>query len=343
MTKLNESVRPNVKILSVVLTVVLAIVAISLVSLATVKPAAADTYEEVQAQIEASSADLDKASADYHEAANEASEARRVVEEDNAIIAENEAKTNALKKDMGKYCRQEYMSSSFIELVGSMFSAPSFSDFIRKFDVINEINSKNANTVTEYKKITKETEEKRAQAIEAANLAGEKEAEAAAIKNQAESTVAGLQAKLDALSAEEQARRQAAEQERYNPPEGGGGSGGGGGGVPVIPGHGDAAIVARAQSCVGVVPYVWGGCSPSGADCSGFVSYCCCGSWTRIGTTYTFLGWPQVSNPQPGNVAVNSGHCGIYVGGGQMIHSPCTGQKVSYGGVQGGMIIVQYG
>ena len=86
------------------------------------------------------------------------------------------------------------------------------------------------------------------------------------------------------------------------------------------PGTGNA-IVDRAYSWVGKADYVWGACAPGQFDCSGFVSYCLTGSYTRLGTTYTFLRWPRVSNPQPGDVAVNSGHCGIYIGDGQFIHA----------------------
>ena len=31
------------------------------------------------------------------------------------------------------------------------------------------------------------------------------------------------------------------------------------------------------------------------SDCSGFVSYCLTGAYSRLGTTYTFLTWTQVS------------------------------------------------
>lgn len=102
------------------------------------------------------------------------------------------------------------------------------------------------------------------------------------------------------------------------------------------------AIVDRAYSWVGRAEYVWGACSPGAFDCSGFVSYCLTGSYGRLGTTYTFLGWPRVSDPQPGDVCVNEGHCGIYIGGGQMIHAADYGVGVIVGPVQSGMVYVRY-
>lgn len=99
-------------------------------------------------------------------------------------------------------------------------------------------------------------------------------------------------------------------------------------------------IVSRAYSQLGK-PYVWGACGPNSFDCSGFVSYCLTGSYTRLGTTLTFMGWTRVSNPQPGDVVTTATHCGIYIGNGQMIHAPHTGDVVKVGPVQSGMIYVR--
>ena len=100
------------------------------------------------------------------------------------------------------------------------------------------------------------------------------------------------------------------------------------------------SIVSRAYSQLGK-PYVWGACGPNSFDCSGFLSYCLTGSYSRLGTTLTFMGWTRVSNPQPGDVVTTATHCGIYIGNGQMIHAPHTGDVVKVGPVQSGMIYVR--
>ena len=100
------------------------------------------------------------------------------------------------------------------------------------------------------------------------------------------------------------------------------------------------SIVSRAYSQLGK-PYEWGAYGPNSFDCSGFVSYCLTGSYTRLGTTLTFMGWTRVSNPQPGDVVTTATHCGIYIGNGQMIHAPHTGDVVKVGQVQSGMIYVR--
>ena len=102
------------------------------------------------------------------------------------------------------------------------------------------------------------------------------------------------------------------------------------------------AVVDRAYEWLGKAEYSMGACSPGLFDCSGFVAYCLTGQYQRLGNTFTFLGWPQVSNPQPGDVCVNTQHCGIYIGNGQMIHCADYGIGVIIGPVQSGMIYVRY-
>lgn len=100
-------------------------------------------------------------------------------------------------------------------------------------------------------------------------------------------------------------------------------------------------VVDRAYGELGK-PYAWGAVGPNSYDCSGLVSYCLTGSHSRLGTTGTFMGWTHVSNPQPGDVCVNSHHCGIYIGDGQMIHAPRTGDVVKVSAVHSGMVYVRY-
>ena len=104
---------------------------------------------------------------------------------------------------------------------------------------------------------------------------------------------------------------------------------------------GGSDAVSRAESWVGRAEYVWGECSPGKFDDSGFVAYCITGRYARVGTTYTFLTWPQTSNPQPGDICVCSGHCGIYVGNGEMIHAATEGLGVRKDPVHKKMIFVK--
>jgi cell wall-associated NlpC family hydrolase len=99
-------------------------------------------------------------------------------------------------------------------------------------------------------------------------------------------------------------------------------------------------VVGRARACIGA-PYQWGAVGPYAYDCSGLVSYAITGSHSRVFTTSSLMGYSAVSDPQPGDVCVRSGHCGIYIGGGQMIHAPHTGATVCVASIQSGMKIVR--
>lgn len=99
-------------------------------------------------------------------------------------------------------------------------------------------------------------------------------------------------------------------------------------------GAGNAAVVGIAMQYLGV-PYVWGGESPSGFDCSGLATYV----YRQIGKSvphYTGAAWaafPKVASGdlQPGDLVFfysDLHHMGIYIGNGQFIHAPSTGDVV---------------
>lgn len=83
------------------------------------------------------------------------------------------------------------------------------------------------------------------------------------------------------------------------------------------------------------VPYVWGGESPSGFDCSGFTQYV----YGHFGVSLNRKSSAQASNGvpvsrdelQPGDLVFFGSpihHVGIYIGNGQYIHAPQTGDVV---------------
>lgn len=83
-----------------------------------------------------------------------------------------------------------------------------------------------------------------------------------------------------------------------------------------------AAIVAYARQFNGV-PYVWGGRSPSGFDCSGFTYYVFKNFGVNIGTSsHEQIGAGRVvsaAEARPGDLIWWPGHVGIYTGNGQHI------------------------
>jgi cell wall-associated NlpC family hydrolase len=96
-------------------------------------------------------------------------------------------------------------------------------------------------------------------------------------------------------------------------------------------GHPEAATIA--MKYLGV-PYLWGGATPGGFDCSGLVMYV----YGQLGLSLPHyaaaqygLGSPVPRDQlQPGDLVFFDGlsHVGIYIGGGQMVHAPQTGDVV---------------
>lgn len=151
--------------------------------------------------------------------------------------------------------------------------------------------------------------------------------------NKGKDTLSKREAQRAAQRAAEEAARRAAAANGNNSSSGGSSSKPSN---PVPPSRGEGQGSASAASLINYsykflgIPYVWGGTTPSGFDCSGFTSYVFRAFGYNIGrTTYDQIdvGTP-VSRDQlkPGDLVFpNAGHVGIYIGNGQIIHSPQTG------------------
>jgi cell wall-associated NlpC family hydrolase len=107
--------------------------------------------------------------------------------------------------------------------------------------------------------------------------------------------------------------------------------------IPVPPSSGGigGAAVAAAESQIGV-PYVWGGSSPSGFDCSGLTMW----AYAQVGISLPHFSGAQMSGSTPVPISAlepgdllfygpgGSEHVAMYVGGGMMIEAPRTGSSV---------------
>ena len=114
---------------------------------------------------------------------------------------------------------------------------------------------------------------------------------------------------------------------------------------------GAAAVITYAKQFIGT-PYRYGGSSPSGFDCSGFTSYV----YKHFGVNLSHSSRAQYSQVtkvsrselQAGdlvfftNGGTSIGHVGIYVGGGQFIHSPSAGRSVCIESMSSGYYASHY-
>ncbi len=105
-------------------------------------------------------------------------------------------------------------------------------------------------------------------------------------------------------------------------------------------------VVQIAEQFLGL-PYVYGGSTPAGFDCSGFTSYV----FKQLGYSLYRSSYQQINNGVPvskselqaGDLllfkkqgAERIHHVGIYVGDGMMIHSPQTGDVIKYASIVSG-------
>ena len=102
------------------------------------------------------------------------------------------------------------------------------------------------------------------------------------------------------------------------------------------PAEADSDAVTIAYGYLGT-PYVWGGTTPDGFDCSGLVQYVYAQlgiRLPRVDTAQRAAGM-QVSRAEarPGDLVWKPGHIGIYIGGGRMIHAPKPGDVVKVSSV----------
>jgi cell wall-associated NlpC family hydrolase len=95
-------------------------------------------------------------------------------------------------------------------------------------------------------------------------------------------------------------------------------------------------------------PYVWAGAAPGGFDCSGLVMY----AYQQVGVSLphsSYAMWDYgvpVSRDQlePGDIVFfdGLGHVGLYVGGGDFIQAPQTGDVVKISSLDEGYYASNY-
>jgi peptidoglycan DL-endopeptidase CwlO len=245
-------------------------------------------------------------------------------------------------------------------MIDVLLATKSFDQLVNELNAMRQVDQSDAATVSSIKALKQEISRRHAQLVadrrQAQRLVAqraEKKQQIASDLGQRKQMLQGVQAEIKKLQAEAAARARAAAlaaqkaaaaaaaaQAQANQAT----SVTGGGGIASSAGsHG--GVVGIAQRYLGV-PYVWGGASPSGFDCSGLAMYC----YAQVGISlphnaamqYASITHVAHGSEQPGDLvffgysAGGIHHVGIYVGGGSMIDAPYTGAVVRYDSAFGG-------
>ncbi len=258
--------------------------------------------------------------------------------------------------------RDLYVNGEGDSTLEVILGARSLDDIISRLDAIERVSGQDARILKAVKRYRKEVETRRARLHEArtdqARIVADRAAQKASIEGrlaERQQLLASVEDEIVQLRAEERARqaqlvaqaraRLQAQQDAaltaqdtatatatdvpdFSVPA-----------APLPDGSKASQVIAIAMQYLGV-PYQWGGASPAqGFDCSGLIMY----AYAQIGISLPHNAAMQFSygtpvsreELQPGDLVFfdGLGHNGMYIGGGQFIHAPHTGDVVKISGI----------
>jgi peptidoglycan DL-endopeptidase CwlO len=264
------------------------------------------------------------------------------------------------QQHVAKRLRALYINGDAGGAVEVILGAKSLDDLLDRLEMAQRVGGQDSKVLKDLKRFRKEVQTRRAKLrsdrSRQAQIVGQRAAQKrsiegqlaerqrllASVKDEIERMEAAERRRQAELEAQARARlaaaRAAAQQESIELSSGGAAapvSDDGSDSISVsVPPAKYGGVVGIAMQYLGV-PYVWGGASPSGFDCSGFAMYV----YAQVGVSLPHNAAMQYSSVgvsvsrdqlQAGDLVFfdGLGHMGMYIGGGQFIHAPHTGDVV---------------
>jgi cell wall-associated NlpC family hydrolase len=318
--------------------------------------------QAVLAQIQQSDVQLEKAIEAYNYANVQLGQIDTDLHSNAAHLVVAQKSLNTAQAHIAERLRALYVNGDGGGAVEILLGAQNLDDLLGRLDMVQRVGDQDAKVLSDVVQFRKEVRERRERLKTARERQAQIVADRASQKRDIEGQLAerqrmlaGIQSEIKQLQAEE-ARRQAqlkaqaearlAAQQRANalarmnaaqiaadsftasidstPSDSL---------IPAAPPSQYGGVVGLAMAELGK-PYVWGAAGPNYFDCSGLVMYV----YAQVGVSLPHnaaaqygYGTPVSYNDlQPGDLVFfeGLGHVGIYIGGGQFIHAPHTGDVV---------------
>jgi cell wall-associated NlpC family hydrolase len=313
--------------------------------------------QQVLSQINALDSEVNKAAEAYNAANLRFAQIKRSYRENHEGLLIARKNLRRAQDALAKRLVGIYTSGAQDSTIAIFLGSVSFDDLLNRIEVQNAVTRQDQRLRASVSRYAAQTQRRQRQLAKArqdqVRVVGERAARRATIGRQLSerrALLASVRTEIARIQARERVRQlaitqQARDRLAANPPTSSSNSGVGVSastpeGASVAPPATHGNVVAIAMRYLGV-PYVWGGASPRGFDCSGFTMYV----YAQIGISlphYTgsqyAMGVPVArSDLQPGDLVFfdGLGHEGLYIGGNQFIHAPHTGDVVKISSISG--------